>query len=138
MYRHAAEVGPLPFRRFKPNRKFYDGLEHAGVLDVFTMRDLGKLVGYAVFSTLPNPDYLDTWWCRESCIYVEPDYRGIPAMRFQGFQDRALRGKYPDAEVVRFSTARKDRGAVLEGMGYRRLETAYILDRDELAEVKLA
>ena len=127
---HHREVGALPQERFRPDREFYLRLEGAGVLDVYTMRDCGKLVGYASFVVMPeHGHYPGSVWAKQDALYVAPSHRGPVAADFIRWQDEKLRSKYPGVEILRQSTARRDFSGLLEVLGYRQVETAYLLDR---------
>lgn len=132
MLAHHREVGPLPQERFRPDRAFYDNLERAGVLMVFTMRAESKLVGYGTFVVLPlHPFYPQSTWARQDCLYVAPAHRGPMASEFLRWQDDAIRERYPDVEIIRHVTPKKDYSPLLEALGYRPMEWAWIRDRQE-------
>lgn len=132
LYAHHAEVGILEQSRFRPNREMRQNLEKAGVLEVYVMRDEDRrLQGYAVFTVHPHPDYEGSLWARQDALYVHPAWRGKSAAEFMRWQFARLREKYAGVEIVCYSTPRKPFGSLLELMGFREMEVAYILGREE-------
>lgn len=127
---HHREVGVLPQERFRPDKAFYENLEKFGALLVFTLRDAGKVCGYGTFTVLPvHAHYPDSVWARQDSLYVDPPHRGKTALDFIKYQDDQLRWRFPSVEIVRQCTPRKDFGSLLKLLGYREMETSYLLDR---------
>lgn len=130
---HHREVGVMPQDRFRPDKKFYESLEEFGALLVFTLRDDGKLCGYGTFTVLPvHAHYPDSVWARQDALYVDPPHRGKTALDFVKYQDEQLRWRFPSVEIVRQCTPRKDFSPLLKLLGYREMETSFILDKAKL------
>lgn len=130
-----AELGPML-------REHLDELSHAGIpvsidegaylafeangtLRVFTVREGGRLVGYAVFIVANSPHHASSLQAIQDMIYVLPDYRGYAGARLLHFADGELR---EDGVQVAFHVvnAKRDWGALLERMGYEPVERVFM------------
>jgi len=50
---------------------FYDAMENAGALRIYTVREAGHLLGYAVFFVKPHPHYRTKIWAVSDIIWME-------------------------------------------------------------------
>jgi hypothetical protein len=57
--------------KLDPNDRLYEQAEAQGVLRVYTVRDLGALVGYAVFFVKFHPHYRGVLWASSDIFWVE-------------------------------------------------------------------
>lgn len=111
---HASARFPWPFR---PNREFYDGLERAKVLSVFTMRDGRQfLQGYATFVILDHP-HMECRVASQDTIYVLPEARGYGSGKFLLWCDERLKALGAQL-IVRGVTRDADFSPALVRIGY--------------------
>lgn len=61
---------------FNPDYDSYRALEKAGALEIYTARDDGALVGYAIFVVSSNLHYRVVQ-AQNDLFYVKPSHRGI-------------------------------------------------------------
>lgn len=119
------ETGALPDEEFELDRSAYFKLEIAGILRLYTVRDAGKLMGYALFTVSKHSHYRNTTIARQDVLYVVPAYRGVLACRFIEWTDAQLKGEGVQ-RVLRHVTEKVDYSRVLEHLGYRLAEWAYL------------
>ena len=60
---------------FVPDYDQYKRLEDRGVLRIFTARNDGALVGYAIYFVSPNAHYSKDLWGVSDIIWVAPEHR---------------------------------------------------------------
>ena len=58
-----------------PDWKKYKQLDEAGILNIFTMRDKGILVGYYICMVLPNLHYSEDLYSVNDIVLIKPEYR---------------------------------------------------------------
>lgn len=54
----------------------YNQLEEAGILFCFSVRDSGRLVGYAAFLVHPHPHYASTVFASNDVVFLNKSHRG--------------------------------------------------------------
>lgn len=59
-------------------------------LQIFTARDAGALVGYAVFFVQPHPHYRDLLTAHNDLLFVHPQHRGTTGLRLIRYCERQL------------------------------------------------
>lgn len=62
--------------KLNPDFNMYKILNDAGVLRIFTVRDVGRLVGYFIVICQPHLHYSDHVYAMNDIIYIDPEYRG--------------------------------------------------------------
>jgi len=73
---HYKEVHLFPDKiPFNPDYDTYLAMEEAGVINLITVRDEGKLIGYTVAFLYPNLHYQDHVYAVNDIIYLDPLYR---------------------------------------------------------------
>lgn len=73
---HYAETVPYPDRVvLNPNYDMYRLLEQADALVIYTARDLGAIVGYAITVLQPHPHSQGHTYAANDMIYICPEYR---------------------------------------------------------------
>lgn len=95
-------------------------------LAIFTLRELGALVGYMIFTIGPHPKYRTTIWASLAGWWVHPDFRRpMVAKRLVEFSEENLReyGVQFVAPAVRMDHPAA--GKVLEALGYEKYEIAF-------------
>ena len=103
---------------FHVERSYYENLEKAGVLVVFTARsEAGELQGYQAFTVLRHPHYDCLMACQDT-IYLKREARGFWSGKFLIWVERQL--EHMDVqEIVRFVSMENDHSGSLERIGYR-------------------
>lgn len=120
--RHVAET--IPGAKLRSD--YYDALEQAGHLAVFTARKQGGLCGYAVFVVAPHHQHGDEVWAYQDALYMVPEHRGPEAYSFMYHTDEALRSLGVE-RVLRFVTCKgPDYSRALEGLGYEPADKTYL------------
>lgn len=73
--RHQAELASFPDILADCDWNFYEAAAKTGLLQIFTAREAGKLVGYAVFVVRKHPHYRRHTWANNDVIWVLPAHR---------------------------------------------------------------
>jgi GNAT superfamily N-acetyltransferase len=74
-----------------PADDFYEKMDAAGALRIFTARVEGALVGYAVFVVRPRHAHYAIAWAMNDIVWVHPGYRNAGVgERFRNFWDAEL------------------------------------------------
>jgi hypothetical protein len=130
---HHSEVGCLPDSDFEMNKPLYDTMERAGLARVFTARDQGTLIGYAVLMACFGPcHYRRVNWATQDSIFVSPDHRGPMVLRFLLYQDLSLKAEGFHV-VYRHDTLTRPYGRILLHIGYKLNDRGYVRDLREAA-----
>ena len=73
----------------------YAALEKSGLLEIFTARDEGKLIGYSAFFVQSHIHYAETLVAANDVLFLHKDYRkgtsGIKLIKFSESQLKARR-----------------------------------------------
>lgn len=125
MHANHAEVGGLEGRTFAPKRHLFENVEKAGHLRVYTMRLLGKLIGYGLFMVAESMNYADSVIGISHTVYVTPEHRGRRAIQFMLWQDKQLERDGVN-DFMRQSPAKHENGRTYEHMGYHPVETVFV------------
>lgn len=111
--------------KLNPDYEKYQVLEDIGMLKVFTARDDGKPVGYAIFMCDSHIHYKDTLWAKMDILYILPEYRNARVgMRLIKFAESCLTEDGVDVIMLGTKT-HKSFARLLEYMGYSETETFY-------------
>lgn len=122
---HHAEVAPHEDIALNPDLLIYHQLSIANALRIFTVRDRGELVGYAVFIVRDNPHSMGSVQATQDILYLKPEMRGQGIGKsFIDWCD-AVMGIEGVKTVFHHVTAKLDFGPLLESLGYRKAETVY-------------
>ena len=108
-------------REFSPNIKKYFELEAANNLITFTVRDDGKLVGYAVFIINTPMHYQKTLYAVNDALYLAPSLRkGTSGIKFMKWCENELKTRSNGfIKIVQWrSKAEHNFGLILERIGY--------------------
>lgn len=114
-------------RRFAPARALFETLEDRGALRLFTARQAGKLVGYAVFLVNPPLNHPDDVFAICHVAYMVPELHGFASGRFMLWQDAEL-ARENVSKIIRSSTERFPVDKTYEHMGYSKGETLWAKD----------
>jgi GNAT superfamily N-acetyltransferase len=125
--KHWQEIAFYPDIALNPRWEAYLSAEQAGALRVYTVRDRGSLIGYAVFFVNLNIHYGDSLQAAQDLIYVDPMYRhGRIGLGLIRFSEKALREEGVQL-VMHHSKADPKHvfGALLERLGYERVDVIH-------------
>lgn len=119
--RHWAEVAPYPQFELRPDYARYRAMGPS--LCVCTMRDDGRMVGYAIYVIGPNLHYAQVMWSSSDIFWVDPAYRRSTA-GFRLFKFAEARLKARGAQVMHTVCKQTHPEAVrlLERLGHRQIE----------------
>ncbi len=121
-----AETGFLDGARFAPDYDQYRALDEIKRLRLFTMREDGKLAGYAVhLVTQQHLHYPGTAMAMQDVLYVAPWARGLNAVAFLEWMDETLKAQGVEF-VIRQVTTKVDYHRTLERMGYKPVSTTFL------------
>ena len=122
--RHYFEISSDLDIPLSPDQDCYYNMENAGVLRIYTSRDLDyKIIGYAVFFVRHNPHYKTSLQAVQDVLYIDPDCRGFGAdfiswceaqLKLEGVQ-----------KVFHHVKVKHNWGKLLERMGYDHVEHIY-------------
>lgn len=122
---HWAEISAEPGIHLAPSYDTYRQKCEAGVLQLFTTRLSGALIGYATFFVQPHPHYTSSLQAACDAFYVLPRHReGLLGYHFLTWCDNQLRAGGVQ-RVMHAVPAARDWSALLLRQGYRVHETIY-------------
>lgn len=124
LFANHAETGMLDHAEFEPDKERYLQIEATGMFRVFTARDQGRLVGYSLFFVSTHLHYRTKKFASPDTLFVHPDYRGLPAVRFIRWADDRLKAEGVHY-VYRHVSRKKDYSRTLERLGYEPVEVGY-------------
>lgn len=124
LYReHYEEIAFYKDIALEPDEETYMAL--APALRVYTVRDGGALVGYAMFLVRPNPHYRSSLTATQDVLYLKPAYRrGMTGVRLLRHAEDRLRAE--GVQVVYHHAKRTNRvGELLGRLGYDLVDTIW-------------
>lgn len=75
--RHKEELGSFKESILEPDEDLHRLSNEKGLLYFFTVRDEGKLIGYAAYWLHRNTHYISEKWAQSDTIIVMPEYRNM-------------------------------------------------------------
>lgn len=123
--KHWGEIAHFEDIPLSPRKEVYAAIDIAGKLRVFTVRDGGVLVGYAVFIVDFDIHYSGSKQAKQDVMFLEPDYRrgGNGAMLISHC-DIALRVEGVQVVYHHVKTAHNF-GPLLGSLGYEKVESVF-------------
>lgn len=122
---HLSETGDMEAADFKPDFARYIAAADSGVLRLFTVRDNGALVGYALFVVDKHMHYSGTLFAAQDILFLLPQYRGKRSSDFIAWCDLHL-----ELEGVKMLTRsvspKNDYSGLLRHHGYEHSETHFM------------
>lgn len=113
---HWAEIARYPDVPLDPDIEAYTVLEQSGQLHGYTMREAGRLIGYAFYFVRPNLHYRGSLQAMQDVFYVVPEHRARAAQLLR-YSERRLREL--GVQVVHQHAKRLNQFAALLGaLGY--------------------
>lgn len=123
--RHYLEIAAFQDIPLKPDFVQYLEIERLGRLRCFTARDMGELVGYAVFFVAHNPHYSTSLQATQDVIYLEKSRRGLGFGKgFINWCDSQLRDEGVQA-VYHHVKEKHNFGGMLESLDYKLVDLIY-------------
>ena len=121
---HFNELDPFP--EIEPNLSAAFYRLNSEYVRLFTVRDEGKLIGYAVFAVTKHPHYVDSIQATQDLFFIEPGERkaGWKGLKFIRWCDEELRGEGVEV-VYHFSSRRRPLTPLLIRAGYHRIQDLY-------------
>jgi hypothetical protein len=126
---HYAEVAHHPEIPPGMDEAKYRQAEKLGILRIYTVRVLGKLVGYEVFTVGHSWHYKTSFQARMDTVFIHPDYRlGATGYRFLKWcmSQLELEGveiSYQHDKIL--PGGRLDLGPLFRRMGYEEIYRVY-------------
>lgn len=108
-----------------PDIERYDAMDVAGKLRVFTARQEGTLIGYAVYILSNALHYKQTSVATNDVVFLQASQRGkMAGIRLMKFADAALKMDGVQVIILHIKTA-ANWGRMAELMGYEHTEAIY-------------
>ena len=101
----------------------YFDLEESGVLQLFTARKEGLLVGYFLTMTVKSLQSRNHFFVTNDAIYVDPEHRGVGKGLFQ-FVENCLK-EDGHTNLIVTTTEKFPIDSMMYKMGYKRIETRF-------------
>lgn len=122
---HYEEIAHFKDIELDPDAQAYAELAATDHLRIFTVRDEGALVGYAMFVVRRNPHYRGSLTAVQDVLYLKPEYRrGMTGVRLLRLSERSLAAE--GVQVVYHHVKRTNRvGELLERLGYELTDQLY-------------
>ena len=124
LHAHYEEVGHYKDIPLDPDKSVYLAMEEAGAIKVYTVREEGKLIGYAAYFIRKHPHHKDSLQASQDIIYVDPKHRGGVGKRLIKECDERLR-ELGVQVVYSHLKAKHNFGPMLERMGYELQDLIY-------------
>lgn len=103
----------------------YAKMAEAGVVHLTTARDGTRLVGYAVYFTVPHIHYASSLTAFADVLFMRPEFRhGATILRLLKVAETSLRGMGVQ-RVIQNVKVNKDWGVILTRQGYQHFENVY-------------
>lgn len=94
LYRHWEEIAHFKDIPLDVDWPVYETAEAAGKLRIYTVRDGGDLVGYAVYTLGQAPHYKGSLQAIQDVIFLAPEYRrGTAGIQLVAYADTMLKAE---------------------------------------------
>jgi GNAT superfamily N-acetyltransferase len=125
LVRHWKEIAKYPDIPLKPDWIKYQRLEDSGNLRIYTVRDCGGLVGYALFLVDRGLHY-DVRMATQDILFLLPEYRkGRIGVNLIRYAEQRLKSEGVDLVLHHVKTTNQV-GRLLEVMGYEEVDRIYM------------
>lgn len=121
---HYEELAPYKDVPLDPDKDFYLRADELGMLRVYTAREAGVLVGYAVYGVRRDVHYRALKKAEQDLLFVAPERRGRFGVRFIRWCEGQLEAEGVNL-IMCHAKVHNDFGAVFERMGYRPVDTIF-------------
>ena len=122
---HWQELAAFPDIPLDPNYNFYEVANNRDLIRIYTARDDGKLVGYAIYIiSLSNPHYMSMKTANSDIVFVHPDYRnGGVGYGLYEFIESQLPGFVISTND---KISHPELGRLMKARGYEAVTTAWV------------
>jgi GNAT superfamily N-acetyltransferase len=122
---HFYEVAAFDDEVCRPDMAAYAACEASGALRVYTARDKGRLVGYAIYNVTREHHFGDSIRATQDAIYLMPEYRkGSAGYRFVKWCDEQLRADGVDT-VYQYEPMTRRIGSIFQRLGYEAIQVLW-------------
>lgn len=122
---HFHEIAHFKDIPFNPDRELYEAMEEQGCLRVFTARNDGVLIGYAVYVVRHNGHYKSSLQAVQDVLFLLPEYRKARlGAELISVCDNVLRAEGVQVVYQHVKLAHNF-GPLLEKLGYEVIEHIY-------------
>jgi hypothetical protein len=109
-----------------PDYSKYLQIEQLDLMRVYTARENGSLVGYAVYMLSPHLHYMDHVWAASDIFWLHPANRkGFTGVKLLKFAETSLRDGGVSVMHTTVKIAHPAAGKVLEYLGHTPIEIGY-------------
>jgi hypothetical protein len=120
---HWAEIAPWPDIECRPALERYHQLEAVGYLRIYTVRDAGALVGYAIYVVATGMHSCTTLQAEEDCFYISPAVRSLqPWMGLLTLVERELKAEGVIVVLQHEKQCMPVMGEILDRLAYRPID----------------
>lgn len=121
-------VGQLASANFQESGLLQDHLElnvnveayHKDFTEIFTVRNDGDLVGYAVFLVVEHPHFKGTTFAMNDVVYIKPEYRLVSTEFFKFIEENLA------VDVINFSmNYTQPHMKLMQSLGFEPTEIVY-------------
>jgi len=111
--------------KLNPNFDAYNQLENNDSLEIHTIRDDGKLVGYSIWMLRQHIHYKDSFTASSDVLYIAPTHRkGMLGYRFIKWTTEEIKKRNPQRIMFHVKPF-LDYGHLLERLGANYFEKVY-------------
>jgi len=108
-----------------PDLKRYNNLYDQGMLEIHTIRDDGKLVGYSLWFVVSHIHYKNSLTANSDVLYISPDYRkGMLGVKFVKWSVEEVKKKNPQRIMFHVKPF-LDYSPILKRLGANYFENIY-------------
>lgn len=123
--RHWQEIDSFKASAVDVDEAVYEQADALGMFRCYTMRESGKLIGYATFFVRPSPHTKNAIHALHDTLYVAPEHRkGSLGIRFMDYCENQMRAEGVQL-IYQHTTPENDYRPILERREYRLVEYVY-------------
>jgi L-amino acid N-acyltransferase YncA len=109
-----------------PDYSVYEALDRAGAMVICTVRNNGRLIGYAVYFVRKHPHYRNHTWAVSDLFWVNPSYRdGRIGDNLFAFIEKTLTDKGVHVMHTTCKTAHPAPAFLLQRRGHDKIEYGF-------------
>lgn len=108
-----------------PRHDRYKQLDENELIKLYTLRESGELIGYAIFLIGHNLHYQSSYQAVQDVIFIVPERRGGPGAKFIAWCDEQLQSLGVQKVVHHVKEDICDFGPLLMSMGYIKTDILY-------------
>lgn len=124
MHSHYDELAPYKDVPLDPDKEFFIKADEAGLVRVYSAREAGVLVGYAVYFVRSDIHYRSVKLAQQDLLFVAPERRGRFGIRFIRWCEEQLAAEKVGL-IMCHAKVHNDFGAVFERLGYKPTDVIY-------------